>query len=300
MNLVAGHRPLVSIVTPSFNQAAYLEATLRSVLEQAYAPIEYIVMDGGSHDGSVELLQRYAPRLSYWQSGPDGGFGDAIAEGFARSHGEILAYLNSDDLLAPDAVEHAVRALGLHPAADLVYGHRACIDAAGQLLYLRPSPPWLAGGVFNSLILPQETCFWRRSAYEAVGGIRRDLRFAIDYDLFSRLAQRGRIRREPAIWGFFRKHAASKTMTSYADLGRAEGTRVQREIWGGEVSAWRWNFAQAAMRAYALAAWPLARPQRWPASLLPQQGVSWVRRIHDSLHENSRLKRWLAARGAGR
>ncbi|MFN0069652.1 MAG: glycosyltransferase family 2 protein [Limisphaerales bacterium] len=293
MKSVTGHGPLVSIVTPSFNQAAYLEATLRSVLEQTYAPIEYIVMDGGSRDGSAELLQRYAPRLAHWQSGPDGGFGDAIAQGFARSHGEILAYLNSDDLLAPDAVERAVGALSEDPSAVLAYGHRACIDGSGRLLYLRPSMPCLARSPYAALIIPQETCFWRRSAYLAAGGMNAGLRFAIDYDLFSRLSHQGEFHRVPGLWGFFRKHCGSKTMTSYHDVGIAEGRRIQREQWGGEVPVWRWRLVQLMMRGYGLAAstW-LARPT-WPASLPPAATLPLRQRILGSLHETHPVKRWL-------
>lgn len=292
-----GSPPLVSIVTPSFRQAAFLEATLRSVLDQTYRPIEYLVMDGGSTDGSVEILRRYSDRLAYWQSERDEGFGDAIAQGFARARGEILAYLNSDDLLAPDAVEKAVAALQTRPDAVMVYGHRACIDAAGRLLYRRPSPGWLARSAYCSLILPQETCFWRRAAYEAAGGMNRSLRFAIDYDLFSRMARHGEVIRVPGVWGFFRKHPTSKTMTSYQDIGIAEGLRVQRECWGGEVPAWKWRLVQNAMRLYGLAAGPWMEPPRWPASLPAPRPLGWTQRVFLSLHETSRLKRWMSRLG---
>lgn len=289
--------PLVSLVTPSFQQAPFLEATLRSVLEQTYRPIEYIVMDGGSTDGSADILRRYSDRLAHWQSAPDKGFGDAIASGFARCRGEFLAYLNSDDLLAPDAVERAVRALQRHPDTVMVYGHRACVDPAGRLLYLRPSPPWLARSAYCSLIIPQETCLWRRTAYDAAGGIRRDLRFAIDYDLFSRFTRLGRIRRVPGLWGIFRKHAASKTMTAYQEVGMQEGFAVQRELWGGEVPLWRWRVVQTLMRLYGLTASFTQRPATWPAALPPPIPLPWRRRIVASLHETSRLKTFLRRLG---
>lgn len=289
--------PLVSIVTPSFNQGHYLEATVRSVLDQSYPNLEYLVMDGGSRDSSVEVLRRYSDRLAHWQSAPDKGFGDAIANGFARARGEILAYLNSDDLIAPDAVARAVAALNARPDAVMVYGHRACIDPEGRLLYYRPSPPWLANSAYCSLIVPQETCYWRRSVYEAAGGMNRNLRFAIDYDLFSRFARQGRFLRVPGIWGFFRKHAESKTMTSYQDVGMAEGFQVQRDVWGGEVPMWRWRIVQNLMRAYALLASLRTAPDAWPTALPTPEPIPWRRRVVASLHETSRLKSFLRRLG---
>ena len=127
-------QPLVTIVTPSFNQAPYLETTIRSVLEQDYPNIEYIVMDGGSNDGSAEIIKRYADRLAYWESEKDKGQTDAINKGFARSHGEILAWLNSDDILYPHAVREAVDYLTSHPECGLVYGNSDFIDAQGKVI----------------------------------------------------------------------------------------------------------------------------------------------------------------------
>ena len=114
-------KPKVSIITPSFNQARFLEQTMRSVLEQDYPNIEYIVIDGGSSDGSLEIIQKYADRLAYWQSQKDKGQTDAINQGFARANGEILAWLNSDDILYPGAVTAAVKQLLEHPEVGMVY-----------------------------------------------------------------------------------------------------------------------------------------------------------------------------------
>ena len=126
--------PLVSIVTPSYNQAIYLEDTLRSVLNQDYPRIEYIVIDGGSTDGSQEIIQRYADRLAYWTSEPDSGQADAINKGLRRTTGEIVAWLNSDDMYMADAVQEAVEALDASPEAGMVYADGLMVDAGGCLL----------------------------------------------------------------------------------------------------------------------------------------------------------------------
>ncbi|HZU87535.1 MAG TPA: glycosyltransferase family 2 protein, partial [Anaerolineaceae bacterium] len=127
-------QPLVSIVTPSYNQARYLEATLRSVLEQDYPNLEYIVVDGGSTDGSREIIQKYASRLAWWVSEKDRGQTDAINKGFSRAHGEILAWLNSDDTYQPGAIRQAVEALQNHPRAGMVYADTNFIDAADNVI----------------------------------------------------------------------------------------------------------------------------------------------------------------------
>jgi glycosyltransferase involved in cell wall biosynthesis len=239
-------------------------------------------MDGGSTDGSVDVLRRHGARLAHWQSQPDEGFADAIAQGFARSRGEILAYLNSDDLLAPDAVATAVAFLDRHPDVAMVYGDRVCIDEAGRLLYYKPNLPILARSPYIALTLGQESCFWRRAVYERVGGLNRSLQFAIDYDLFSRITQAGRVVHASGLWGFFRKHAQSKTMTQNDTVGYAEGRRIQQAHWGGPVSPLKWSVVKALMRAYALAAAPWVAKPRWPESLPQLPPEPWLRRFRKS------------------
>ncbi len=263
--------PLVSIVTPSFNQGSFLDATISSVLNQTYPHIEYLVMDGGSTDGSVDIVRRHSARLAYWQSQPDRGFGDAIARGFDRSHGEILAYLNSDDLLAPDAIERAVEALARRPDALMVYGNRVCIDGDGRLLYYRPSFPWLARSPYSAMIIGQESCFWRRSAYVEAGGVDPDLRFAVDYDLFARIGRQGPIAFAPAVWGFFRKHPDSKTTRQYRTLGKQESARVQERVWGRRVRRASWLAVLLILRMHTLATMGFVRPRSWPQAL-PRPG----------------------------
>ncbi len=123
---------LVSIITPSYNQAHYLEATIRSVLEQDYSEIEYIIVDGGSTDGSREIIERYSSRLAWWVSEKDRGQTDAINKGFGRAHGEILAWINSDDTYEPGAVAQAVEYLQANPQVGMVYGDARFIDGEGR------------------------------------------------------------------------------------------------------------------------------------------------------------------------
>ena len=207
--------PLVTIVTPSFNQAPFLERTILSVLGQDYPNIEYIVMDGGSNDGSAEIISRYADRLAYWESQKDKGQTDAINKGFARAHGEILAWLNSDDVLYPHAVSEAVAYLTKHPECGLVYGDSDFINAEDRVI-----------GRFNAkqtdykkltqgyVHIPQQSAFWRADLWKQVGPLDDTIYFAMDYDLWLRLAEISEVKylsgKEP--WAAFRLHADAKTI----------------------------------------------------------------------------------------
>jgi len=285
--------PLVSIVTPSYNQAAFLEQSILSVLNQSYSRIEYIVTDGGSTDSSAEIIKRYQGRLAYWHSQKDRGAADAIRQGFQKATGNILAWLNSDDVLAEDAVEKAVDALRRHPDALMIYGNRVAIDEQGRLLYYRPSLPLFSRTPHICTILPQEACFWRREAYEAVGGLDDDLKFGFDYYLFSKFARKGPIRYARDVWGFFRKHSASKTMQLFSTVGMEEGQVVQDKIWGKRVSPFAAKVMQTVVRAYAVSRTPIIAKPVWPRCLPPMTKAGWLERVERSLHEGSRLKKWL-------
>ena len=207
--------PLVSIVTPSYNQAKYLEETIRSVLAQDYARIEYIVVDGGSSDGSLEIIQKYADRLAWWVSEPDQGQTDAINKGFSHVTGEIMAWLNSDDTYQPTAVAEAVAFLNANPDIGLVYGDANFINAEGQIIgkfnaqqtsYQRLR----RGGVY----IPQQAAFWRAKLWDQVGPLDPSFFFAMDYDLWVRLARVTEIRYTPQWWANFRLHGDAKTIAA--------------------------------------------------------------------------------------
>ena len=217
--------PKVSIVTPSFNQARFLEASIRSVLEQDYPNIEYIVVDGGSKDESVEIIKRYQDRLAWWVSEKDRGHADALNKGFSHATGEILAWLNSDDIYFPEAVSQAVGVLLQHPEAGMVYGDAELIDDAGttvgQFSAKQTSYRQMLRG---SVHIPQATTFFRAGLWRQVGPLDLSLFFSFDYDLWVRLAKVSKLLYVPRLWAQFRIHGAGKTIVNddrcYPDMLR--------------------------------------------------------------------------------
>ena len=220
--------PTISIVTPSFNQAGYLDATLRSVLDQNYPRLEYVVQDGGSTDGSIDVLRAHADRLTGWESKPDGGQSQAINLGMHRTTGEIMAYLNSDDLLLPGSLAYVARYFAEHPDVDVVYGHRVLIDDHGLEIGRWVLPPHDDTVITFADFIPQETMFWRRRAWDAAGGrIDEAFQFAMDWDLILRFRAAGmRFVRLPRFLGAFRITDAQKTSRWWLSVGRRESERL--------------------------------------------------------------------------
>jgi glycosyltransferase involved in cell wall biosynthesis len=188
-------RPKLSIVTPSLNQAAFLERTIRSVLDQEYENLEYLVVDGGSTDGSVEIIQRYADRLAWWVSEPDEGQTDALNKGVARATGEIVAYINSDDYYLPHAFDAAVTALDSGDALWAV-GAARFVDAEDRLteVWWPKEPPtarhWW---ILYPWGVPQAATFWRREAFQRHGLFRLDMHYIFDTEFGLRLAFAGEL-----------------------------------------------------------------------------------------------------------
>ena len=216
---------LVSIVTPSYNQALYLEQTIQSVLEQDYPRIEYVVVDGASTDDSFEIIKKYNDRLAYWISEKDSGQAEAINKGFARAKGEILAWLNSDDYYLPNAILDVVKCFEENPDVVMVYGDMLAVDGDGQIINVLKYKQLSLEDLLCFLIIGQPSVFFRRSALEKTGLLDISFHFMLDHHLWIRLAQLGSILHIPQVWSAARYHAQAKNRARAAEFGR-EAFRV--------------------------------------------------------------------------
>lgn len=235
--------PLVSIVTPAFNQAQFLRRTVDSVLGQTYPNLEYIVVDGGSSDGSAEILRSYGNRFT-WTSEPDRGQSHAINKGFTRARGEILAFLNSDDVLLPSATETVVRYLQDHPDWDLVYGTADYIDEHDNVTGSYHTADYTFTRLMHNCCICQPATFWRATAAQLVGPFNESLSYAMDYEYWIRLDRASaKLVHIPERLAQSRLHASSKTRTARRqiyreifEVSRREGGYVDYHYF---ISLWR-------------------------------------------------------------
>jgi hypothetical protein len=276
----------LSIITPSYNQARYLEQTIKSVLAQEYPSLEYIIVDGASTDGSQEIIQKYADRLAWWISEPDQGQADAINKGLSRASGEIVAWLNSDDLYLPGAVSAAAQALEADPQAGMVFGDATTIDEHGSELKPLVFGDWGLQELMRFRIICQPAVFMRRAVVEQAGGLDPSYHFLLDHHLWIRLAQRAPVQHVPAAWAAARHHPAAKNVSQAAGFGQEAfrilhwmedqpdlQPRLQADRRRIEAGAYRLNARYlldggqpaAALRSYLQALWrnPRFAMQHW-------------------------------------
>jgi glycosyltransferase involved in cell wall biosynthesis len=234
--------PLVSIITPSYNQGHFLEETIQSVFSQDYPNLEYIIVDGGSTDESVEIIKQHASQLAWWVSERDKGHADALNKGFAHARGKILAWLNSDDTYQPGTIREAVEYMTAHPDISLVYGDANLIDEHGKLLGRFPARQTDLTRMLNgSVNIPQATTFFWAHLWNQVAPLDLSLFFAFDYDLWVRLAKLAPLAYVPRLWANFRLHGEGKSVLMddrcYPDM-----IRVSRREGGRRISwlAVRW------------------------------------------------------------
>jgi glycosyltransferase involved in cell wall biosynthesis len=276
----AGEGPLVSIVTPSFNQGRFLRRTIDSVLAQDYPRLEYRVVDGGSTDESVAILRSYGPRLK-WTSAPDRGQADAINQGLAHAQGEILAYLNSDDVLRPGAVSIVVKHFAQHPDWDLVYGNADHIDECDRMLGQYPTAPYSFARLLVDCCICQPAAFWRRRMAERVGPFDVGLHYALDYDYWMRIDRAGgRLVHVPEVLAASRLYPETKTLSCRLAVYR-------------EILATCMCHAGAPSYSHCLAYWHHRCHERadgWPRHLRRLPHCAWWLAL---LHS-----RWLRRRGA--
>ena len=228
--------PRITVVTPSFNQAAYLERTICSVLDQGYPNLEYIIVDGGSTDGSVDIIRRYADRLTWWVSEPDQGQTDAINKGLRRATGEWVAWQNSDDIYYPGVFHELAAATVKHPQAGLIIGDMMLIDEHDRPLrdicYVKPSYKALLA---EGMVLTNQSAFWRRRVHEEIGLMAEDLHCSFDYEWFLRLTQHAEGAHVARIWGALRLHGVTKTSL----LAQRFQEEKQRILAGREMPSWQ-------------------------------------------------------------
>jgi glycosyltransferase involved in cell wall biosynthesis len=212
-------KPLVSIITPSYNQADYLEQTIRSVLEQDYPYIEYMIVDGGSQDDSVEIIRKYEDQLTWWVSEPDKGQSEAINKGFQRAKGEIVAWLNSDDIYMPGAVRKAVEALEADPSIAFVYANLHSINARGEHVNTIRYRQYNLVDLLALNIIGQPTVFVRRSYLDQVGLLDTSYDYLLDHHLWLRLATKAPFVYIPQEWAAARFHPLAKNVAQAKNFG---------------------------------------------------------------------------------
>jgi glycosyltransferase involved in cell wall biosynthesis len=204
--------PRISIVTPSYNQGAFLERTIRSVLDQGYPNVEYFVMDGGSTDDSLAIIERYADRIDYWVSQRDNGQSAAINAGWRRATGDILCWLNSDDYYLPGTLQFVGEFFAANPEVALLYGTCECVDAEGRRIGYLGTSMNRRTLLLSRQIIPQPSAFFGRHAVEEVGIVDEELRYSFDYDFLLRLtAKANQVEYTPRPLAAFTIHADAKT-----------------------------------------------------------------------------------------
>ncbi len=205
--------PKISLVTPSFNHAKFLPRTIQSVLSQRYPNLEYIVIDGGSSDDSVDIIRRFAPSLAHWVSERDSGQSEAINKGLEYATGDIVGWLNSDDTLAPKALWRIAEAYQRWPDADLVYGHTCLIDTDDKVIKRLVAVPTNARELirYSRNIWSQPGTTWRRRLQEKIGLLDQNLHYAMDHDFWIRAALAGNLRCIPYHLANLRNHPATKS-----------------------------------------------------------------------------------------
>ena len=215
--------PRISVVTPSYQQASFLEQTIRSVLDQGYPNLEYIVMDGGSTDGSIEIIERYADRLSFWVSESDDGQSDAINKGFDHATGDIYCWINSDDYLEPHSLERVAKYFVEHPECEVLHGVCRCVDESGRDQSAEPLRS-MKGTVPEALAtwtqnwFAQQSTFWRADVWKDVGGLDCSLHYAMDYDLWQKFAARTTFHVISDVLASYRFHQAAKCSADWGKL----------------------------------------------------------------------------------
>lgn len=233
--------PRITIVMPSFNQAAYLEEAICSVLDQNYPNLEFMILDGGSTDGSQEIIERYADHLTCWHSRPDKGQTDALIQGLERATGDLLGWVNSDDVLLPRMLSHVASAYVSNPGVGLLFGDYVLIDERGRIVGCKRVPRkrigWFAQKGY--WVINSQGTFFSRHVYDLVGGLNADLCYVMDADLYMRMLINGtRYQHVGHYLAGFRRHGDAKTVKGLGE-SRAEHYYAAERYWPPRIAKGR-------------------------------------------------------------
>lgn len=275
-----GHAPLptISLVTPSYNQARFLETALRSVVEQDYPWLEYIVLDGGSTDGSVEILERFDGVIDHWKSEPDDGQADAINRGWQLADGQVLGWLNSDDRLEPGALDAVGETFARRPGTRLVYGDCRVVDAQGRQIRDKRPEGYDVRTLLMGASLPQPSVFMHRSLVEELGGLDVSLHHALDWAFFLRAFVRcssDQLRYLPRYLSASRVYEGTKTRTGLSAKGRERRQALAELRASGELA----EFSSAAYRRAMAGTYRVQAVDEWLAGRSLDAAVSAVRAL---------------------
>lgn len=240
--------PSVTIVTPSYNQAPFLEQTILSVLEQDYPNLEYFVVDGASTDSSLDIIHKYADRITWWVSEQDNGQAEAINKGLKRASGEVVAWLNSDDYYLPETIQRAVHALQENPTAAFVFGDVQVVNEENEVINILRYGDWGLKELMSFHIIGQPAVFMRRAALQSAGLLDTSYHYLLDHQLWLRLAIKSNIKHIPQLWAGAHYHAGSKNMAQATNFG----SEAQRMVhWMETTPAMIRQFSENARRIRA-------------------------------------------------
>jgi len=205
--------PLISIITPCRNSATYIEQTILSVINQSYHNVEYIIVDGGSTDGTLEIIRKYENLIAYWVSEPDDGMYQAINKGLQHANGKYIAYLNSDDLYFTDTIKMIIDFFANNSTIDVVYGNLDFLDEKGRKLFTQIYPDfcWNRFASADHAMIGQPAAFWKASLHNKIGCFDESMKMAADFDFFIRAGMHGKIKHTPIVLAAFRTHSSSLT-----------------------------------------------------------------------------------------
>jgi glycosyltransferase involved in cell wall biosynthesis len=300
-------KPEIAVITPSFNQGAFLERTILSVLNQEVTDLEYVVMDGGSSDQSTAILRRYEDRLR-WVSEKDRGQAHAVNKGLAATTGEIIGWLNSDDVYYPGALRRVLDFFAARPEVDLIFGKAHHIDVEDRELEVYPTEPWDPRRLTQRCYLCQPAVFFRRRLIEQHGMLDETLQYCMDYEFWLRLALRGiNALHLPVFLAGSRMYPSNKTLGARCAVHR-EFNAMLRDKLGKVPSRWLWNYAFVVSRADRVPRWllpfwlplivstALVASCRWNRSVPAALATDFVRKAAEGFAVRTGIGRNVASR----